>query len=321
MCLITCISPKLVRLLNYILTIILSLSITGIFVYILVKSKFTDISFKWTSIVIVLGLIMAFVAALLLIGGLSLCYNNSLLYSVFFVLSLMSVVAFLSIGIFSLVNSSTKAISAAFGCNTTNEELHEDYKDYDSYLFEVDKILCSDDCECSLTHNNFTSVAEVIALKRKDESDKNVDLSIQSSIDHLVYTEEEGKPTSFDKCNEKAQEKAENEFLESSQTDMNNEDIFDFVSWYSLLETHFDCVGLCNTTYIEGGYFRMINKYLFTNINRGPPLYNGCLNSVAEWAPDQLLILGLISIGLGIISIFISWLTCTTVFMKDSDNK
>ena len=63
-----------------------------------------------------------------------------------------------------------------------------------------------------------------------------------------------------------------------------------FQDYMANVENEFKCSGWCNVTYTNTNTnTRMVMfKYLYTNVNRGPPRYLGCLNSVIEWLPPYL---------------------------------
>lgn len=322
MCFLLCISPKAIKALNLILTIILSVSIIVALAIILIKSKYTSLSFEWTPILIATILIFFLSALVLTLNILATCYNSKVFYFVFFIISIAILILSAFFAIFCLVNASTKAVLDRYGCETNDDDLKETYDNYDSYLSEVDIILCSKDCVCSLYNKNlFTQEQIYRESKSSSDYEANGDYSIDKSLSIWVYENNSINPISFTNCTDQAQDKARNEFLDNTTSDMNKDDIKDFESWYSLLEGFFNCVGICETKYRDDGENRRINKYLFTDINRGVPEYYGCVYSLAEWVPDKLLAFGLASVGVFLIEIFIIWMTCTILFKQEEEEK
>lgn len=326
MCCFSCLSQKVLRTLHFTLSIILTIIIIALVVLILLKSNIKNFTFQWTPILISMICILCFIVILLLIGGFGLCYRSKFCYSIFFILILCTVLLFLGLGIFCLVNSSTAFVSKTFGCETENQSLNSTYSNYDRYLQEVDKVFCSSNCVCSLyNYKNFTEVQQTNENKNNkySEVDSRGDYSLEFSLSTWDFDEKTGKPTAFTNCTANAQELAKNNFRSKYNSNMTDKDISDFTSWYTLLEVNFNCVGICNTKYVVNGFRRRMNKFLFTDINRGPPDYFGCIDSIAEWVPSQLLIVGFVCLGLVIVSSIILWLTGILVFgnNKDEENK
>jgi hypothetical protein len=64
-----------------------------------------------------------------------------------------------------------------------------------------------------------------------------------------------------------------------------------FADYMGRIETQFNCAGWCQTKYISGinGQTMMMSKYLFSNINRGPPGDRGCYYRVVNWVIPYLI--------------------------------
>ena len=137
-----------------------------------------------------------------------------------------------------------------------------------------------------------------------------------ASMQTWTHTPRLGEATNFHNCTEKAISNTEinyNKYTNNNST-LN---IDTFSSWYSLFESMFDCVGFCDTVYsTEKNINIQMSKYLFTNINRGPPVYKGCLRSITEWAPERLRIYGAGSLAFVVVEIFLIVLVFSLVCSK-----
>jgi hypothetical protein len=71
-----------------------------------------------------------------------------------------------------------------------------------------------------------------------------------------------------------------------------------FADYMGRIETQFNCAGWCQTKYINGinGQTMMMSKYLFTNINRGPPGDRGCYYRVVNWIIPYLIAWGAVTL-------------------------
>ena len=63
-------------------------------------------------------------------------------------------------------------------------------------------------------------------------------------------------------------------------------------------------------------------KYLFTDINRGPPRYIGCLNEVIQWLPGYLQAFGSMTmLLLGLQIVMLAMLICQYVAREKDHEK
>lgn len=310
---------------------------------------------KWSPLLGIVIALFCFLAIQMIFSGLSLCFNNKILYVIFGILSSVCLVLLVSLSVFSLVNSSTKAISNIFGCESNN------FNKYDSYLHKVDEKLCSNDCKCDLEHpDEFTTSKVVYKSKSKEDAEEFYgEDSVKKNLDFWVYNSTEinttynlNKTVSFPNCPRTVQDEVNKNFdevLKSNKTNKSNEENKRFlnnnknededkgentssykmstelrlqIDIYTLLETHFDCTGMCETSYTDSNNNkRRIHKYLFTDINRGIPMYDGCVKSVSEWAPAKLVITGVVSLGLSIFYLIIVWCTFHLICSKENDDQ
>lgn len=318
---------------------------TGLLVFVLTQSKFTSLTIKWSPLLGILIALFCFLAIQLIFSGLSLCFNSKILYLIFGFLTLVCLVMLMGLTVFSLVNSSTKAISNLFGCEKNS------FNKYDSYLHKVDETLCSKDCKCDLEKpEDFTTSKVVYKSKGKEDAEEFYgDDSVKRNLDFWVFSSGKNSTAnlsvSFPNCSQTVQDEVNSKFdenlnanktnskrfLEEDEKDNKKEDSNSYkmsselrlqIDIYSLLETHFECTGMCETSYVDSSNNkRRIHKYLFTDINRGVPKYDGCVKSVSEWAPEKLLITGLTSLGLSIFYMIIVWSTFHLICTKENDDQ
>lgn len=255
----------------------------------IVKSSFLNLSSMWTPIIIVGSCLLGFNCLLLIIGGIGICKDSKVVTFIFafFVISI-SLISF-GLGIFCLVNSSTKAVTENFGCSTSIVDLKSIYNDIDLYLNQVDQALCSESCPCSLYSPNNTTFL----------------------MKNQYVVQEKGQATSFQTCSNATKSNVDDEYMNKSNLKTLNRELLSL--WYALMESNFNCVGFCIT---EGSEKQYIPKYLFTDINRGDPMYQGCLSSISDWAPYQLVILGLLCFVVFLLSLVISILSCCFIFKR-----
>jgi len=87
-----------------------------------------------------------------------------------------------------------------------------------------------------------------------------------------------------------------------------------FAQYMANVETQFQCTGWCANAYGN----TIMYKYLFTDVNRGPALYSGCLSSVLQWLPSYLLAFGAVAMVLaGFQIIVLACLCCLGATRRD----
>jgi hypothetical protein len=122
---------------------------------------------------------------------------------------------------------------------------------FDNIFYEVNKFLCSDDCMCSDEIISFQKCPDLI----KTEAFKSVS-NLNSNSDITIK----------EKFNEK------------------------FMSYWSKIEKKFDCVGICNTSYVSPNDNNIINinKYLFSDY-RNSIENMGCLYPLSLWLNKMII--------------------------------
>lgn len=181
------------------------------------------------------------------------------------------------------------------GCNGKFEGIMETWRGVDAYLQRVDQALCSPQCPCYFTNTTgFVNNATI-------------------SPYYNQWTKSQVPPgnVAFQNCSSQVQINTyQNAVAADAYFDPKGDfDSIKFQDYMANVEREFQCSGWCNVTYTNTNTnTRMVMfKYLFTNINRGPPRRLGCLNSVIEWLPPYLMAFGSVTMvlaGFQVTSIF-----------------
>ena len=224
----------------------------------------------------------------------------------FIVFLVLSIIWNLSIGIFALVSYNVGFVNTYLSCNGQFSGIFSVWQGMDTYLQQVNDALCSDKCPCALTNTtgyvtNVTVLSMYKAMNRTDN--KNGAVSFADCSDSVRY-----------KTLEKAKEK--DPLIES-------EGIFDpnnFAQYMSTMESYFQCAGWCNTTYKNSkNETTTMYKYLFTDINKGPALHSGCLDSMINWLPGYLGAYGSMTMVLAIVQIGLLGLSMMQCKRKENE--
>jgi hypothetical protein len=198
----------------------------------------------------------------------------------------LSLIFNFAIAVFALVGGSYGWVNTYFGCNAKFSGVLESWRGIDSYLQKADQYLCSPQCPCYFTNSTGYISNPVIAPVYNSWSKSNVPpgnaafQNCSSQVQVRAYREAAAADAYFDPEKTFSQE--------------------NFANYMSKVENDFQCSGWCNVTYTNpttGNNVGMY-KYLFTNINRGPPVNMGCLDSMVQWLPPYLLAYGSITMVL-----------------------
>ena len=156
--------------------------------------------------------------------------------------------------------------------NLSNQYRYE----IDYFLTTSDELFCSKSCPCAYNGPNISSSRSWV-------------------------TNNEG-PVSFNRCpldvKIQAQQSAINKGYFGSF-----EDVDSTMNW---LETKFNCVGFCVTNYTDSsGRSVFMDKYLFSNVNRGKPENNSCFLALVSWIVNYCLVLGILDVFIVIFNLFL----------------
>jgi hypothetical protein len=214
-------------------------------------------------------------------------YACSLSYLIFITISLLFS---FSIGIFSLIAYNVGFVNTFQTCNGQFSGIFSMWQGMDTYLQQVNNALCSDQCPCSISE-----VSPYVTNK-----------TVLPMYTDLNTTTEPLGAVAFQNCSEEvkysALEKAKKEdsFIEANGAF----DADSFADYMAIIEKQFECTGWCNTTYVndKGEKVEMF-KYLFSDVNRGPAKYSGCLDLVMNWLPGYLGAYGSVTMVLGFVQV------------------
>jgi hypothetical protein len=192
-----------------------------------------------------------------------------------------------AIAIFALIAGTYGWVNTYMGCNGQFSGIMESWRGIDLYLQKVDQYLCSNDCPCY-----FTNTTGFVGTPQ-----------ISPFYNAWVKSNVPPGNTAFQNCTGAVQKRA---YQEAAAGDayFDPEGTFNqerFSNYMANVETDFQCAGWCNVTYVNpntGGLMVMF-KYLFTDINRGPPVNLGCLDSVIQWLPPYLQAFGSVTMVIG----------------------
>lgn len=163
---------------------------------------------------------------------------------------MVSLVFTMAIALFGLVAGSLTKAGTLIGCNTNNTGLASAWNNLDSILQNVDSTLCTSNCRCGFTNPLLWANA-----------------TYASSFAQWDNT---GSNTAYQNCTPNAAIIAFQTNQAANGTQFN---ATLFASYWSVLETKFNCTGWCTTTYNNPNTPNSIipvtmYKYMFTNINR-----------------------------------------------------
>ena len=181
------------------------------------------------------------------------------------------------------------------------------WENMDTYLHNVDKALCSNDCPCSI--NGGISFSE--DPEYGDEYKKWVTTNVSYGA------------VSFKQCSRAVKQ----EVYDVTKKDNSNFDtdgsfnMEEFAEYMGRIEERFKCVGWCNTKYPstnntnnetesnindnDNDNVTEVNmiKYLFSNVNKGPVKNRGCMQPLLKYVSDLLISFGSLSLFASILQL------------------
>jgi hypothetical protein len=219
----------------------------------------------------------------------------------FSVLLMISILFNIAIAVLALVGGSTGWVNTYFGCNTPFSGVLNTWHGVDAYLHQADMRLCSQQCPCYITNvtgyvTNSTIKPYYDSWEKTTVAPGNVAFqNCSSAVQSIAYTEAKRLSPIFDK---------DNTFVSSS-----------FMDYMYRVENEFQCTGWCDILYTNTNLNKrtLQYKYLFTNVNRGPPVHLGCLDQIIQWLPPYLLAWGsvvMVLLGLQIVVFTLALCQC-----------
>lgn len=199
---------------------------------------------------------------------------------------LISLLFNLAVAVFSLVAGSVGWVNTYFGCNGKFDGVLGIWQGIDGYLQQVDMALCSPVCPCLFVNttgfvNNETVAPYYNNWSKAAVAPGNVAFqNCSAQVQNAVYTNAARSDALFD---------PDKTFNAPA-----------FMDYMGRVENEFRCSGWCNVTYYNPSLQTTVPmfKYLFTDVNRGPPVFMGCLNSLINWLPAYLKAFGSVTMVL-----------------------
>lgn len=228
---------------------------------------------------------------------------------IFAIFLLLSLLFNLAIGILSIVAASHGWLNTYFGCNGRFDGLLGVWQGVDTYLQLADQNLCSKACPCMITNSTaFTTNSTVLPYYNQWEKS----LSLPGII-------------AFQNCSNAVQAKTYNDAVRLNRY-FDPEGTFvpsKFYDYMNDIEQKFHCNGWCNVTYFNTNTNKntLMAKYLFSNVNRGPPERFGCLDSIIEWLPPYLNAFGAVTIVLAGCQLIVFALALMQCYAREKDHE
>ncbi|MCQ2816719.1 MAG: hypothetical protein MJ252_05570 [archaeon] len=218
----------------------------------------------------------------------------------------------LSVAILALIAAGYKRIEQYMGCNSEFPRIFKPWSTLDKYLIELDKTMCSIDCECKIDYENAYQLSSKPYNKKYSSSLYVGDNPEQMYFDSIGIVMRDGGVEKVKDCHnyDKISEDYDNSpniFFKSGKFKYKK-----FRKYWAYIEKKFDCVGSCNTNYekiidAETGETKQtrMTKYLFRGVHKGVPKYNGCIMRVMKWLKRMLISYGVFALLSAVIEIIL----------------
>jgi hypothetical protein len=222
---------------------------------------------------------------------------------------LISLLFNLAIAIYSFVAGNKGRANIKDFCKGQYKGLIGVFSHIDTYLQLIDQYMCSEYCPCFLddpiSYQTNSTLKPYYNLWIKT-SNPNSAIAFQNcSIELQNYVFDEAR-------------RRDDKFAEKIN--------FNFIMFYdymSKVEGEFKCSGWCETEYFNTKIGKKVSfeKYLFTNINDGPPIYIGCLDQLIQWLPGYLNAWGSIALILSFIQLALVFLLIFQYTSRKKDHQ
>lgn len=250
--------------------------------------SFYNMQLKPLSIVQIAFLIYCAVIAIL--GFFIFCCSNACCFVIYAIFLSLGVISLGIIGGFSIVANKHGWVNAYIGCNTQWQSLKNIYNAVDVYVQHVDQILCSQNCKCQFTPQTIKDYTSNSTLSGYFGLWSTTNDPVNSALE-------------FKQCPNSTIDEA---YSLTTAEDPNfisyNINLHSLYSYMAELENKYHCAGFCHTKYFNTytNTNMEIVKYLFTNINNGPPEYSGCMNRFIHDVPSYLIYMGSASLAISV---------------------
>jgi len=211
---------------------------------------------------------------------------NRILLALAIILTLLSLMFLWAIGIMALIGATHDGLATTIGCRTNFDGFFTPYRDLEHYVAQADARFCTTACPCNF--NNITAFSGNPTLANQIRS----------------WVVSPNGATNFQSCPPSVHAASIAGAAQRNQTyydqNFNQSDVWNYYNW---METEFQCSGWCGSSYTNPvtGASSPITRYVFSDINRGPPIYHGCINRLVEWLPDLLIAFGALALLTGLL--------------------
>lgn len=222
---------------------------------------------------------------------------------------LLSIVWNIAIGVFALVAYRVNFFNTFLSCNSGYDGVLALWNGVDTYLQHANNALCSPNCPC-----HFTNTSGFLS-----------NINIAPYYDTWNKTNDPAGSIAFPNCSETVKVKAL-ELTRKEDSNLEPMGTFDpdkFAGYMGFVENFFDCTGWCNTTYYDtlNNKTEVFYKYLFSDINRGPPVHTGCLMPMVNWLLPYLGAWGSLTIALSILQLIVFAFTILQCQQKSNEDE
>ena len=271
--------------------------------------------FIWRPLPVLQTTMVIFSFMICMIGYVTFQNPNLNLYSIYASFILISVILNFSIGLFAVLASSLDWGEMYFGCNSHIEDIAEMHRSIDTYVHIIDQSLCSEWCPCNLYNVTAFTKDKYIFEEYKKWNTTNVQNNETS----------QKLPVNFQSCAQKVRVSAlegasfaESYFIKKGLFKVNN-----FHNYMATLENKFQCSGWCETNYNhwDTDDKTFITKYLFTDVNKGPPKNGSCAKKVLDWLPLYLAVWGGVTLVMALFEILIFALCLYKCCLNSKNNE
>jgi hypothetical protein len=159
------------------------------------------------------------------------------------------------------------------------------WRGMDTYLINADRNLCSAACPCYINNPGVFTQNSTVAPFYNNWATTNNNLGA----------------TRFQDCPLSVKLATYNAALADPAFNPTGNFVAErFWNYMAKTEDRFTCTGYCVNNYVNpiNNQRQFMFKYLFSNINRGIPLYSGCIDVVLNWLPRYLLAFGAVGLAL-----------------------
>ena len=222
------------------------------------------------------------------IGFLAILSENKGLIVIFIILSFLSALFVLGVGIFCFISMRTRYWKEYLGCNADYKGFLSVWNSIDTYLQIVDQYFCGKNCPCffgpkitKLYTANSTTAPYYHLWEKYEFNDNNIK---RKNIDNCINSIDENSNDAKSEIKE-LHEILKEKYLSQNAYFNHTFNIDKFHKYYKKIENRFKCTGFCSITYFnnETNTNQKIVKYLFSDMTKEIPEHFGCIGAIMDW--------------------------------------